>query len=462
MNDNELNLKRTNFYIYCSLFFIVVLYLFSAIRPNFGDEVTLFKPALLDNDIFHWLIERYETWSSRSFIEFIILKIVYLHPVVWRLLTSIFICFIAFGIVLIPFDKKNLNYSFIIFSLLFLFPKSMFNDIGYIATTLNYLWPFAFAIPYFFVLKKIITNKEINNQFLIIISLLFLIIACNQEQTCPIIFCCSLFCFFYKYYTKDLYGNAKKFLIISFCIAAFSLIYIALCPGNRLRAWGDAIYAFSDFSEIPMIKKLLMGFLSTMSYFYSFNKLYERGCDFIEPNFVFILLYTFLLITFLMKKNKKLVLLQIPGLIITVFYFSISYLKLGNVPHIILLLRNNTLPAYTTFSEVFVCIELIIYFMIMLLLLYSLFKAFSNPKKSVIVVLIFLAGFASRMILSFSPTMYASFSRTCFIFTVSIYFIYSFLLNEIINLNKINERKCVILLTIFSILLFFLRSLPIL
>ena len=462
MNEEKLDLKKTNFIIYFSLFFILLLYLFSAIKPNFADDVNLFKPALLENDIYHWLLERYETWSSRLILEFILLKVIALHPVVWRFLTSILICLIASGIILIPFDKKNLNYSFIIFALIFLFPITMINDIGYISTTMNYLWPFAFAFPYFFVLKAIIINQKINKRFLPVLSLIFLFIACNQEQTCPIIFCCSLLCFSYKIYKKELSIDAKKYLIASCIIAAVSMLFILSCPGNKVRIWGDTVWSFSDFNEISIVKKIIMGFLSTMSYFYAFSKLYERGYDFLSPNFVFILLYAFLLINFLLKKKFKLALLQIPGLIITIFYFTIAYLQIKNIPQIFLLLRNNTLPTYTDFSEFLVCVEIFIYSIIFISLLYSLFKSFSNKERTVIVIFVFLAGFASRMILSFSPTVYVSFSRPCFIFTVSIYFLYSFLLNEIINLNIVTEKKCTIALVIFSILLFFLRSIPIL
>lgn len=461
MNDDKITLKNSNFYIYFALFFIIILYLFSSIKPNFADDVTLFKPALLDTDIFHWLIERYKTWSSRTIIEFIILIIINIHPAVWRFLTSIFISLIASGIILIPFDKKNLNYSFVCFSLLFLFPISMINDIGYIATTGNYLWPFTFSIPYFFVLKNIIANQNENNRFFNIFSLICLVVACNQEQTCPIIFCSSLLCFLYKFYTKDSFHNTKKYLIISFFISAISMLYITLCPGNKLRIWGDTVISFSDFHEISFIKKILMGFLSTMSYFYGFCKLYERGHDFISPNFVFIILYTFILINSVLKKNYKLVSLQIPGLIITTFYFVISYLKLTNVPHILLLLRNNTLPTYTDFSEFLVCIEIFIYCILFIALLYSFYKSFSDSKKAIIVILVFLAGFSSRMLLSFSPTVYVSFSRPCFIFTVSIYFIYSFLFNEIINTNKVSIITCTISLLFFSVILFLLRSIPI-
>lgn len=110
----------------------------------------------------NFLIFRFETWSSRIFIEFF-LSVLAKFPVLWMILDSLIITIIAIlmpNLLISNFksledDKKGLYYliscNLVMFFLYVNFVS--FLAPGFIAGTLNYVWPFSFGLINIFVLK---------------------------------------------------------------------------------------------------------------------------------------------------------------------------------------------------------------------------------------------------------------------------------------------------------------------
>ena len=66
-------------------------------------------------------------------------------------------------------------------------------------------------------------------------------------------------------------------------------------------------------------------------------------------------------------------------------------------------------------------------------------------EKSLLPLLIFLAGFASRFIIGFSPTIFASGARTAFILYMSLIIVILYTLNKLYKDNKLSSKNTIIL-----------------
>lgn len=85
--------KRMNenlYYLPFILLGIALFYLHFHIDVNYGDDVAFRKAALAsDFHLFSWLVKRYRTWSSRTFIDFLMMSMVALPQIIWQILDTI-------------------------------------------------------------------------------------------------------------------------------------------------------------------------------------------------------------------------------------------------------------------------------------------------------------------------------------------------------------------------------------
>ena len=148
MNKKEENFKD-NFCIFIFLlFFVLILHYIFSTFVLYDDDV-FFSTVLSKNSLLDFLKTRYLTWSSRILPDALLAIIAHLPDYVWKILHSIIILFTVVAIYEITIPKDKTEYVFII-PLLFMFmPLAIFNDTGWIATTLNYAWPFAACMPFF-------------------------------------------------------------------------------------------------------------------------------------------------------------------------------------------------------------------------------------------------------------------------------------------------------------------------
>ena len=110
-----------------------------------------------------WLAERYMTWSSRTAIEAVLMVMVNLPAVVWRIADS-FVVVIGAAALTRLLEKREYReyYSFFI-SLMFLaLPYSYMSLAGWIATSMNYMWPLAFGLVAVYPIRKSIDGGKIR------------------------------------------------------------------------------------------------------------------------------------------------------------------------------------------------------------------------------------------------------------------------------------------------------------
>lgn len=397
-------------YLYIGLFLFMLAY-HSFLDTQLNDDIW-FSHSLDNRSLFEYLLWRYHTWSSRLLLETVLIFFVKGSPWLWRIFDSLVVVLLVYSLLeLFSINNKYKGYeACIIIGLIGLYPFIELSSAGWVATTVNYLWPLAFGVYALIPIAKITKNKRISifDEATCILSLL---IACNAEQMAAILFCLYLF-FFLFYLKKDMFKEKRQkyYCICNMIVSFLSLIFIITCPGNDNRKLVE-LHWFEGFESLSLVQKLAMGFVSTSSeLFYVKNQIY----------FVFISL---ILIAIWMKyKNYWLRLIGSGPLL---FYFFCEYIiKLFFV-------KTSSLQVYNPLQfiaqsayqndfggAIFYGICIINLFLVFLLF-YEFYLLF-NKNLFQLCILIYSAGLFSRIIVGLSPTFFVSGERTAIFLEFSI------------------------------------------
>lgn len=107
------------------------------IRTMAGDDV-FFSQATSELGLWNYLILRYETWTSRFVIEFLLVEIIK-YPLLWRLIDLAL--FISFPVLLSKIFGGGKWMNWCAAAAILLYPFHDMGTAGWITTTVNYFWP---------------------------------------------------------------------------------------------------------------------------------------------------------------------------------------------------------------------------------------------------------------------------------------------------------------------------------
>ncbi|MFZ2560176.1 MAG: hypothetical protein WAW91_00880 [Candidatus Nanoperiomorbaceae bacterium] len=312
--------------------------------------------------------------------------------------------------------------------LVILFPFGpIFASAGPFATILVYLWPAA-AMAYGI---TILTDKKTSIlQFILKLCAIFY--ACNQEQ-----FAIMTLMLFISFFIRKLFAKEKISWqqIIGLVIAAISTtILVAVDLLTRVDNKTEMRLFFPNFAQIPLPRKIDMGFVDTMQHF------------FVNP--FFLLFVVLILILILAIKRKKLIAGAIASAQLILLFVPnsneiVSKVNLiiasWNIKNYSVLLSTNGVPQSSIHSMASLMPDL--YFLAMIaLFVWSLTQILPTRKSRITLIYILFVGFCARMILSFSPTIYASADRTFFPILLALFFVFLWLIKDLFFVKKIASR----------------------
>ena len=409
-----------------------------------GDDSSILMDAKTQNltpfqyILNHGIIWQYFNWGSAVIIAIgSYLSIFYKN--LWLVLNTLFSILLCYSISeIVPKKSKHINW--IIAGLFLIYPIHQMSSAGWRMTTAVYLWSTAIGIYALIPIKKILYNERITklNTFLYTIALIY---ASNTIQMGCIIFGVHFLAVLYLYFMK----KKNNFLYFHTILSTAGIIFHIICPGNMNRKIAETIAWFPEFEGISLLHKIEIGLSSTLNEFIMI------------PNLIFTI-FCLILLLFVIKKtpNEKIrTLALIPfssSLILGLFspVFANIFPIINNL--------KNTLTKYgggisilhpETWFYDFILIAIGIIVLLSIIL--------SNKEKnSIFICLIILIGFASRMIMSFSPTIFASSNRT-FIFMyfsliIASIYMYSHLLDDKQSFKVLLINKVVLIAAIFSYL----------
>ena len=391
-----------------------------------NDDTTYFSNILDTMSWSNFLKMRYYTWTSRIIIEGL-LVVVSRNIYLWRLLDSLVICLLVYSIQKILIKNYRVKDFFVILIILLIYPFSNMKQAGFCATTLNYLWPLTFFL---FSLVPFFEREEKKFKFMYLFYILAFVYACNQEQ----VVCVALVVSFIMLIDAMKRKQKIKYPFILFLISSISLIFILTCPGNTLRSITEANTWYVQYQNTNFFDKIYLGISSTVSIFFEV--------------ILVILICSFMLFFSAMKelqrrKVKMIAFLQflvILGLS-CIRMFELLFHKRYLFFHYVTDLGHPFQGSLLNFTFLTLGIGIILVFC------YLLFELFD--KKSWYLILALLLGCGTRVMMGFSPTVFASDSRTMIFLDFSLIGIILFIWFHYKDYYKKKDKLCLLSMIAF-------------
>ena len=412
--------------------FILELVLMFFITPNKYDD-KVFLESVTGTSVWSYVGPRYYTWSSRLIIEFILCSVLKISKYLWILIEALMVTLAGYSIskLFVKNNESKKENTIMLTSMILIYPIVLMNGAGWAATTINYMWPLATGLFALIPIRKIWDEEKIKfwQYPLYIIAMIF---ATNQEQVCAILLGT------YLLFTVFLIMKNKKihpFMIVQTLIVIASLIFILTCPGNAARTETEIQNQFKDFEMLTVLDKIGLGLTSTM------------GLIIKNGNIVFTLMSMLIAVNIFLNYKEKLyrVVALVPVFsVLTLSYFILNInevfpyfatLRGILVKEDIILTAGNCNNLFNVIPVMFACINFICIIMSLLLM-------FKNLKNNM-ALLVFLIGFASRLIMGFSPTVFLSGERTMIFFEFAMIIVSILIWQEIIKKTDKNEKKIV-------------------
>lgn len=265
--------KRKNYIPFVLAAFIAVLY-HIRIQPMAGDDI-FFSQATEGTGLFPYLIQRYETWTSRFVIELVLVLLVK-APLLWKLLDIL-----AFATLPLLLSKlfgggKLMNWCGT--AAVLMYPFHDMGSAGWITTTVNYFFPIWGMFFVAALIKKMVMREKISTGEAVF-AVPVCLIASSHEQVAVILFAVFLVYGFYEWSRKrgitfrkwwtdtglpehGEAGKRNRIVLAELLICNIAtLVSIALCPGNAGR---NAV----SIADLPVYEtfhfgdKLYLGLLS--------------------------------------------------------------------------------------------------------------------------------------------------------------------------------------------------------
>ena len=394
------------------LFFALMLLMHLVMGVN-GDDIK-FGKVLSNQTLAGYITNRYWNWSSRVVIESVMVLLLRLDMIVWKILDCIIYTFGVYYVIKAFNYKKSTHIAFLGVLLFLMYPFHEMATAGWIATTLNYLWCFSLTMISMVPFINLLYNEK-TGILSYVFSVLALIYAVNQEQSCALIFGLNLV-FLIKCLVKG--KDLNRYNVFVVIVSFISLVFILTCPGNSLRFAAEASYWYPQYLHYGILEKIYLGIVPTFALL-------------LQEKIIFPLFYLILTVSLLVRVKDRYLryflyfnIVFILFLVVFKTFMDISLIGLtfhslssfappfdavtGSLP---VLRHALAVMSYKTVAEINVPAILISVYLLVSSC-WMLFKVFDGFNF----VILFMAGFMSKFITAFSPTIFASGPRTLMFF----------------------------------------------
>lgn len=407
------------------IFFLLVLLVHQFMNFS-NDDVNYFSSVLDKMSIFEFIGHRYNSWSSRVLIE-ALLSVLSRNVFLWRVLDSLVIVLLVFSINKLFSKSLNVNSYLLVMLLFLLYPFINMREAGFCATTLNYLWPLSFMLFGFIPFRDMVYQEK-SNKLLYPFYILGLVYACNQEQCVCIVFVVSLA--FLAYAMKK---NMKIWYpLLAFCLSFLGLTFILTCPGNEARKVAETLNWYPNYVKANFFDKVYLAIASSISL--------------LLANGIVLWVFSYVLAKISLKVGKRMDKIIALGInfVLTIMLFLNAYSRLFHKKYLLFsYFTDSGNPLQFNFQSLLFLVLGLGIFLSFIYLIYHLFD-----KERYFYILVLLLGLGTRVMMGFTPTIFASGSRTMiFLYFALIILIFCWL-------NKYKDlflKKSYLILLIFMI-----------
>ncbi len=391
-------LKRSNpFFIFLAAAFIIHLFL----PLNWGDDKVFGAEAALP-------LSQFLYGSSRILTD-TLTYVFNKHHILWRLLNPWVLTLLASTLSKL-LSVKYVQIRYFVCAAVTV-PTMVLVDAGFIATTVNYLWPVTFGIVSLYIFQNIAAGKKVP-VYTLIAGIPLMVYAINMEQMSAVLTASFLIGCAYLLFVK------KRFHIYPFIQLAISIFgvlyaYFGNTSQENSRMIRETARYFPGFNKLNILQKIELGFSSTM---------HGLTISLGVPLAVFLAFTVFLAVVAFRKKAHLSA--RITSLVPIVFS---AICAVYNIVKPFESIKNFRMTkAMYLFSPLFD----ILFAAVLVCVLYTVAQIIKSRPLILTSYTVLAAGMASRMLMGFSPTVWASGYRTFCIMVIS------FIVVSVIILNR--------------------------
>lgn len=370
----------------------------------------------VDSSPISFVIKRYETWSSRFWIEGATL-IASKHLILFYIFTVILTLLFFYSLSeLFSFNEYDSNLVLVVFFMA-LFPVVSLQSAGPIATIVNYIWPSALFLYWLMTdrHRKMKNIGSLQNS----LSILFLGLSVFNEGLAIILCLYLILCLIVE--KKNFFNTYRMICLV---ISLLSFLNVLLCPGNQNRGMLEMARWFPTFNHLSFLDKILIQFNNIASNLIVSHNLLE-------------VLVILLFIKAIQRKQRLSVILSGAVIMLTSASHQLISDRLSVIVKESPEKEFNQQIIGTLLKPTLIFATLILLIVLIIILLYG------KSKTSLMIIASLVITFSSAMAISLSPTLLASADRPLLFLYFALVFNCIFLVND---LSKFSERKASIIM----------------
>lgn len=429
------------------VFLVILLFLQLFLQTGLGDDSWFAEDS---RPLGKYLRDRYQGWTSRLLVEAILKLLAAAPDWIWRMMNVLIVLLLVWIVAdLFGIEKDNTRRQakVFFFVLMWCVPMACISESGWIVTTLNYLWPLTLGLVAARPIKHW-TCGERCSVWEYVVCPFCMLFGANVEQGGALLLGVYLLAGVYMLRYKK---RLLPFYFVMLFLAAASIVFIMTAPGNASRVVKETETWFPEFAGLNITQKLLMGFIDTANYY-----LAAGGSK--RENYLFALLAGIQLVGIWQKRKERWFMMKaVVAVLPLLFFWGIGkaglYWLLNRGfrygGHIVGLLGlNRCLPTgagifrffgWMSYSMEMVLLQAGVYLALLICVAMTIFFLHGRSRETLFEFVILGAGLLSRLIMGFSPTLYASASRSTLYCSVAILIVC--LRNLQIYWNKHAEKK---------------------
>ncbi len=404
MKKKLLHSDWTIFYIVSLLFALLLSFAFMG-----GDDVASMR---LEGGTLagYWLhsLELYQTQTARVLINFPIFIFTDHPPVFWAIYMGICLLVLmsAFSLLFVDREYRREGNHFIA-CMVMMFPFSVLYEAGWISTATTYLASAAFGFMALVPVRKAVYGEPFRWWEYILFAAC-LIYGANLEQMMAVLLACYTVAVLVLAFRK----KTCPYLIVLLVLCILSAAFILLCPGNGARTDMEINTKYPPFAMLNLIDKAELGYSTALKWL-------------LFDNNVFMAVSCILLALLIWKKyqDRFYRLLALFPVCVTLLTGPFSSAAETMFPYLACLKQDIPYYGLVNAANRGGILEFGRFFLMSLTVMTILaeFVLLADDAGTCLAAMILLlAGTASRVVLGFSPTIFASGNRTCSIMSFCI------------------------------------------
>jgi len=431
-------LKRINSiypYAFPGLTLSLLLAFMHLLFTVFGDDIGNMRLAN-ERGLVEFVLLLYNNWSSRFIVE-AGLWLALQNWWLWVFLNISLLVLLIYFFVKTLISKPD-NKAYWICVLAFLaYPFWHMGTAGHLTTTTVYLWPATFGVIAGYGMKKSILGEKIH-AWEYPVYLFALIYASNTEQLNLILTGTLIFLSGYNIIKNK---RVNVFLLLQLAIVIAMLFIILQAPGNAVRNYTEVRNWFPNYNMLSIMERVQLGYGHTFSHFL-FN-----------PNLVYTIFCALLYIAVHLQYSDRFfrVIAFIPLLSSISLITAQVFTRIPSILHRVNLYGTETshLVNVSNAHLINYYIPIIFSGFIMLCILASVYLCFKNETlKAWFGITILILGFASGIMMGFSPTVWASNTRQ-FLFVYLVLIACIVLIYQKIRLQGFKHESVLFVILVF-------------